>query len=287
MSLAYVIRILVTTGDPDGVRVVEKSNWTGRGMIFARSDLAVPTLAQLTSPGIYVLLGEDPDGQFDQRVYIGEGEDVGKRLSSHVRDDAKDFWTKTVTFTSKDSTLNKAHIRHLESRLIGLAHSTHKAGLANLTKPMPPPMSDSDFAEAEGFLAEMLAIFPVIGVDVFDKPASVVATRSLFRISGPEASGCGEERSDGFLVLAGALARAKVAPALSQSTVRLRDRLISTGLLVVEGGQLRLTEDYLFKSPSTAAEVLLSRSANGRTEWVDEEGVTLKESQARAAGSAK
>ena len=38
-TLPYVITILVTSGDPDGVRVVEKSNWTGRGVMFARADL--------------------------------------------------------------------------------------------------------------------------------------------------------------------------------------------------------------------------------------------------------
>ena len=37
-TLSYVITILVTSGDPEGVWVVEKSNWTGRCVKFARAD---------------------------------------------------------------------------------------------------------------------------------------------------------------------------------------------------------------------------------------------------------
>ena len=42
---------------------------------------------------------------------------------------------------------------------------------------------------------------------------------------------------------------------------------------------LDLTQDYLFDSPSTAAGVLLGRSANGRIEWKNQLGQTLKSIQ--------
>lgn len=32
MTLPYVITMLVTTGDPNGLRAVEKSNWAGTGL---------------------------------------------------------------------------------------------------------------------------------------------------------------------------------------------------------------------------------------------------------------
>ena len=40
-----------------------------------------------------------------------------------------------------------------------------------------------------------------------------------------------------------------------------------------------LLQDYPFGSPSTAASAFLGRSANGRTEWKDADGKTLKEIQ--------
>ena len=47
-------------------------------------------------------------------------------------------------------------------------------------------------------------------------------------------------------------------------------------------GYLRLTQDYKFSSPSTAAAVLLGRNANGRIEWKTATGETLKEIQEKA-----
>ena len=93
MSDPYVLTILVTSGDPEGIRVVEKSNWSGQGVVFGRADLKVAEGQGISSPGIYVLVGEDPDGTFDQRIYVGQGEEVGKRLNQHQRDESKDFGT--------------------------------------------------------------------------------------------------------------------------------------------------------------------------------------------------
>ncbi len=136
---------------------------------------------------------------------------------------------------------------------------------------------------AEGFLAEMLAIFPVLGVSAFDRPAVREVAGIRYRLSGPDASGEGEDRNDGFLVFAGATARIEETASLSEPFSRLRRRLVETGVFVEDGGLYRLVEDHLFNSPSTAAMALLSRNANGRTEWKDFAGVTLKEHQTTAA----
>jgi uncharacterized protein DUF4357 len=53
-------------------------------------------------------------------------------------------------------------------------------------------------------------------------------------------------------------------------------------LLVPAGGHLRFTRAHLFDSPSTAAGVLLGRSVNGRIEWKNPSGQTLKEIQEAA-----
>lgn len=55
---------------------------------------------------------------------------------------------------------------------------------------------------------------------------------------------------------------------------------------LVDTEMFRLTQDYTFNSPSTAAGVLLGRSANGRIEWKDVKGRSLKEIQNQVAGGA-
>ena len=287
MNDPYVLTILVTSGDPDGVRVVEKSNWSGRGVVFGRSDLGDAAAQGISSPGIYVLLGEDPDGAFDQRIYVGQGEEVGKRLAQHQRDESKDFWNDTVVFASKDGGLNRAHILHLEARLLELADVSKRVAIANGNRPSPPSLSPSANAEAEGFLREMLGIFPALGVAAFEKlQHSDPELRRRYFLKGPDAEGEGEDRADGFLVLAGARARAEETASLTPSFGRLRARLLASGHLVERNGVYELADDYLFKSPSTAAMVLLGRNANGRVEWKDSAGVTLKEHQLAEADKA-
>ena len=287
MSLPYVITILVTAGDPDGVRVVEKSNWTGRGLVFSRADLALALQHGLSSPGVYVLVGDDPDEEFDQQIYIGQGEDVGKRLKQHQGDDNKEFWNETVVFVSGNESLNRAHISHLESSLIRLASDAKRARVTNGNQPAIPRMALTDVAVADGFLAEVLAIFPVLGINSFDLPETKPSGRRRYFLTGPSAKGEGEERSDGFVVFAGAQARGEEVASIGKSSQRLRGRLVASESLAVDDENYRLAEDTLFKSPSTAAMVLLGRQANGRVEWKDADGVTLKEHQIQQAAKAE
>ncbi len=39
MSIPFSLRILVADGDPDGLRIVEKSNWIGKALVFQRALL--------------------------------------------------------------------------------------------------------------------------------------------------------------------------------------------------------------------------------------------------------
>jgi hypothetical protein len=63
----------------------------------------------------------------------------------------------------------------------------------------------------------------------------------------------------------------------------LRETLIGNGVLVPDAGDYRFAQDYVFSSPSPAAAVVLGRSANGRVEWKDVQGRTLRELQEMAA----
>jgi hypothetical protein len=64
---------------------------------------------------------------------------------------------------------------------------------------------------------------------------------------------------------------------------QLRDRLLQEGILVEDGENVKLTKSHLFDSPSAAASVLSGGNKNGRTEWRDADGRTLKELQEQTA----
>ena len=84
---------------------------------------------------------------------MGEGDVLLPRLDSHAK--SKDFWTHGVAFTSKDQSLNKAHVQHLEARLVRLAAEAKRCELDNANVLQMPSLSDADMADAELYLADM------------------------------------------------------------------------------------------------------------------------------------
>src|SRR5699024_8180325 len=105
--------------------------------------------------GIYLLLGDDPESPGNVLAYIGEGDDVGRRLASHGRSadqGGKESWDRAVVLTSKDMNLTKAHARYLESRLIALALEAKRARLVNGTTPPPSQLPEADVSDMEFFI---------------------------------------------------------------------------------------------------------------------------------------
>jgi hypothetical protein len=82
---------------------------------------------------------------------------------------------------------------------------------------------------------------------------------------------------DGLHVLEGSRARMEPVKSFPASSNQRRQQLISEGILVPDGDVLRFTRDYVFGTPSAAADIVLGRSANGWKEWKTEEGRTLKQ----------
>ena len=276
----YSIRIFLPGGDPEGLRTIEKSNWSGSGLVIPRALLGeAKGREELKRTGVYALLGP-PEESGLPRLYVGEGDPVGPRLDSHAA--KKDFWTTAIAFTSKDGNLNKAHVQHLESNLIGLAAHAKRCILENGNAPQLPSLSEADAADAEGFLAEMMLCFPVLGVGVFSGSPQVPKSSRLFFVKAKGLQASGIETPQGFTVRAESESAASEVPSCHAYIKELRTALIENGVLKTSANGYRFTQDYSFSSPSTAAGVVLGRSANGRIEWQTKDGKTLKSIQESA-----
>ena len=280
--VAATIRIFLADGLPLGIRVVDKSNWTGRGTDFARADWARARLREdFRKPGVYILTGRTDDGV--DRVYVGEADERRSRLHQHfIGPGAKDFWTRAVAFTSKDENLNKAHVRYLEARLVGLALAAKRAKLENAATPSMPALSEYDRADAESFLDEMLLVLPLIAIDAFTPPNKAALTQPLLYLKGRGITAEGRDTPEGFVVHEGSTAARSAVDSLHEYVRAQRSVLMQNGVLMEVGATYRLTQDYTFNSPSTAAAVMLGRTSNGRIDWKDATGTTLKAIQEQA-----
>lgn len=280
----YSIRLFLPDGTPEGLRIVEKSNWVGRGIVCPRVRFQdVRNRDDFTKTGVYVLTG--PSTRVDlQRVYVGEGDPIRPRIESHFQ--KKDFWTTLTLFLSKDQNLNKAHVQYLEAKLVSLALDAKRCELENANIPQLPSLSEADVAEVEGFLDEMLLVLPVLGITAFEKPRKLEPSFTVFFLKAKGLSSSGYESPQGFVVLKGSESPIEVVPSVEHHipyVLELRNSLLDRGILVRKTDRLILEQDYVFDSPSTAASVMLGRSANGRTEWKTLDGRTLKEHQSAGA----
>lgn len=230
-------------------------------------------------------------------AYIGESDDVGQRIKNH--DLKKDWWTSVVFITTAGTKLNKAHVRYLESRLIGEAKRIGRLPLDNATAPPLPSMSEADIAKMEAFLDNLLTVLPAVRVDMFIERARTVAPAAL-PVAGPVGTSAAtffaESRKHGlralavlqdgeFVVEAGSTARLnwESKAVVAHGYGALHAELKRAGVLQVEGDHCVFTQNYAFQSPSAAAAVVFGRPSNGTLEWhLRSTGETFKDWETRA-----
>lgn len=186
--------------------------------------------------------------------------------------------------SSTNEGLNKANVRYLGAGLLALAKTANQWALDNSTFPSPPPLSEADRADAEWFLAEMLVIFPLLGIDALEAASSQAAASSSEQVEPPlalylnerGAEGAGRGVADGFVVIKGSLARAEETLSIHDYMREQRQLLQERGVLFSLDGKLIFAQDFRFSSPSTAAGVLVGGASNGRITWKNANGKTLE-----------
>ena len=283
--VGQTLKIFLADGIAEGLRVIEKSNWIGKCIACSRSQFPkVKNREEFKKTGIYLIYGMDLNNN-QPIIYLGEGDPVLPRLEAHDR--SKDFWEHLILFTSKDENLNKAHIQYLESRLVGMAQTAKRCRLENGNSPTQPALSESDVADMEHFLENMVLIYGVLGLPVFETPNienRASDNNEQLHLKGLQAEATGFDSAEGFIVLKGSKAKLTDVESLPEPIKISRAQLVSDGLFVQKDNSYELTQDYTFTSPSKAAAIFLARSANGRIEWKTKAGKTLKDIQENGQG---
>lgn len=287
------VRLFFADGDAGGIVTAEVMNWTGHVLVAPRSKLGKALeREEAERTGIYILVGEDPEKPSRNRVYVGEGDNVSKRIKMHAKDEDKEFWTRAVIITSKDMNLTKAHVRYLEGEVVRTARSAGRASIANGNEPSVKALPEADISDMAVFQDNLEAVLPALGMD-FLRPTKTVPSPAqdetapavlgalelvLKHKSGLKARAL--EINGEYIVQSGSQVQADPGYSMNQYA-DLRDQLIKDGTIrEVDGSQfLEFVEDYAFKSPSAAAAVIIGRNANGRRNWKVMNGQTLKKWQ--------
>lgn len=160
------VRMFLVDGTSGGLMTAEIMNWTGHVLKGTRDKLGeIRSRPEAQRTGVYILLGED-EVTGEKLAYIGQSDDVAKRLQQH--DSKKTYWTDVVVVTSKDTNLTSAHVRYLEARLVRLAKAIGRVPLENGNDPSGgADLPEADASDMEYFIDQLRVLLPVLGVDLF------------------------------------------------------------------------------------------------------------------------
>jgi hypothetical protein len=275
MARGQSLELFFIDGKPDGMLTAEVFNWTGHVLVAPRTQIAEALARKETGyTGVYLLLGEVNDEPYG---YVGEGEDISDRIRMH--DTKKDWWTLAVFVVASANTLNKAHVKYLEARLIEEARSVGRLKLENGNTPSRPSLSEAAQANMEAFLDYLLMVLPAVRIDSFlQKKRPVIVPSTPEKVASPhfelylkkeniraKARLLGGE----FVVEAGSMARKSWVGDRAHNTHywRLFDDLVASGVLEDCGTHRVFRENYAFSSTSAAGAIVTGRSTAGPIAW--------------------
>lgn len=281
MNFGRSIRIYLADGTPSGIRHVEIANWSGQAIACPRSRFAeLSKWGEANRPGVYFLF-EKQNADSGNRVYIGESENVIKRLSDHDRN--KDFWNEVIIFTSKDENLTKSHVKYLESRLVSIGIEAERYQMENSNTPTESNLPRADKDAMEEFIHNLKIIIGTLGHKLLEPlKAAPVEQNTKSTVGIPlsftlkELKAFGQMTDDGFLLQAGSDVSSSTSPSMPGNSKSIRDSWISEGLLKLEGKNYKLIKDMLVSSSSYAAVIVAGTSRSGPQSWQDNAGRTLK-----------
>lgn len=283
------LTVYMIDGTEYGPRFSEIGNWVGKAIYSPRSSVnKIMSRPEFNNPGIYCLKGDPTDEAFDEKIYIGEAENIRARLKQHLSDPNRDF-KELIFFVSKDELLTKTQIRYLESRLVLLALEAKTAEIENGNSPSLPTLHEADISDMEYFLEQMKLILPVMGFkflisstvkqSTIEEKAAKKEIHEKYFIKTRTFKASMIETDQGYIVSKGSEAKKSLSASCTETYRNLRRKLIETKILIEDGDILVFAEDAVFNSPSAASNMVLGRNSNGFTEWVNKSGSTFKDVQ--------
>lgn len=277
MGYGKTIELFFVDGTADGIVTAELSNWNAKAIKIPRTDIKDCKRDDIKGVGVYFLFCVDEED--NRSVYIGEAEDVLKRLKQHITDYNNDkekyYWTSAVAFVG--SGLDKALIRYIENGLVERSRIAGKADVLTRATFTNAVLKESQIATCEEFMDNVRVLISALGYNVLTPaPTKAEHTKDYLYLNVGEVSAKGFVSSSGFTVLKGSKTSQNVAPQFEDKLKRygdIRKKLEEKG--IVENHLF--VNDYEFTSPTQAASVILGYCVSGNAAWKNKKGINLKE----------
>lgn len=285
------INMFLMDGEVTGKIKCTLSNWTGVIYKIPRLQLGdLKSRPDMKQSGIYFLFGRDDDN-YQDTVYIGQattrknGEGVLLRIQEHTRDSHSDYFNDVIVLTTQNDSFGPTEISYLENRFTQLANEANRVVVRNGNEPNPGNVTEEKQSELDEVIDNTKTIIGALGYRLFvprvgndistdeeRTEKNFVLERRIKRSSKKIIAYC-KQTTEGFVVLKDSMVEITDGKAIPESIRELRQELQEKG--IIENGILK--ESQFFNSPSYAASFVLGMNTNGRTDWKDSNGCTLKE----------
>jgi hypothetical protein len=275
MPNPQTIQIFLPDGSPTSIKEVELTNRLIKLIFFSRNSIEKAAKREMVNnTGVYFLFGENEQGK--AQVYIGEGENTWKRIQQHER--KKDFWTHAVIATSKTDEFTKTDAKFLEFICLEKAKDAKRYSIENETGSREPSLPEPRKYDMLDNFETIKLLITTLGYPLFENLKSKAkSSEERYFCKGKDASAEALITDEGVFVLKGSKANIDVTNTVSTGIINLRENLLSNKILKQTDNVYLFNDDHLFNSPSTAAAVVLGRSANGWKLWKNAKGKSLDE----------
>lgn len=290
MSYGKSITVYLMDGDGSQRYQVTLDNWNIKAykipvdLVAARNNLD-----SIHTAGVYFLFGY-VEGQ--KSVYVGEAEDVYRRLTQHIPEKDGYIWDNAVVFIASEiGVLDKARVKYLENRFYNIIKDASSYRLLNRNEPTKSTITKYSEDAMEVVIDNIKLIIPVLGYTPFKnrifegefsseneeifyiKNTELYAEcrfnpeKYLFNLANPQS------KFMPFTLLKGSRISNKINSSLTKKLKQQRQECTDSN--VIKDGILQ--KDLDFKSASYVAGFVLGRSSNGKIELKTNDGQTFKD----------
>lgn len=271
------ITIFLTDGNPMGLKTIEIGNWSGKAISVPRNKLKnFFSREESSQPAVYFLVSLEPEESGLHKVYIGKANNIKERITDH--DYKKDFWQIVIAFFG-------GNIEYLENKCLEMATKEKRCVLENKNNAKSRSLPEAEKAEADEYLSNLTVLLSALGYPIISPMAKEEKTseqkkiqENLLFCKGAGVYAKARQVDGGFEVLKGSTASFS-EPTLASSK-KLKNFLIEEKVIELDSvnkNNYVFTRDYIFNSPSSASNIILSYANTGRDKWKDANGKSLAE----------
>ncbi len=283
MQQGKTIITYLVNWNANGLKTVEFSNKLIKGISIPRKDFkeAIEKRSELKYSGIYFLMWEDEQG--NSLAYIGQATVLSKRLNDHYKDTNKDFRNNAICFTYKDGSLNESDINFLEREIINEAKETERYKIVNGNWWNNGLIQEHRISDMIEFIEDLKILISNLWYFLLTKiinKEKEIKDENLYFLTGRWSDARWIYTEEWFVIIKWS----KWPISMVDSTIknkyyafRNRPKLVEKWIIKEEWEFLYFLKDHTFNSPSAAADIILWRSSNWRTERKNKEWRTMDE----------